>query len=66
MPTSTLYAPLTAGAFLFGDSPGAHTAEAVAHAISQQGAARSALRSVHAAVGLVGGDRRPRDRLRDR
>ena len=46
MPTSTLYAPLTAGAFLFGDSPGAHTAEAVAHAISQQGAARSALRSV--------------------
>lgn len=46
MSSSTLYAPLTAGAFLFGDSPGAHTAEAVAQAISQQGAARSALRSV--------------------
>ena len=46
MSSSTLYAPLTAGAFLFGDSPGAHTAEAVALAISQQGAARSALRSV--------------------
>jgi len=47
MTVSTLYAPLTAGAFLFGESPGADTAAAVAHAISQQGAARSALRSVH-------------------
>lgn len=46
MTSSTLPAPLTVRAFLFGDGTGADTAEAVGRAFREQGVAEAALRGV--------------------